>query len=997
MKTAAKKILSVVLALLMLIPTGIMSVFAQTEDASSADTETDVSYESTNAVGSMILDATQEKSGEESDYVIQSVDIEGKYAWVEFINLDACTLVVAVYDESGNTMLGSGKEEIEAKEAAANDYVTVTIEIDEMPEYFLVKAFMLDENNAPLCHNYETKEYTQAFEEFLAKTTDDFDEDMIINLDEADDNNFLVVSDDAIVIDEKDGVNTVTTDDYKNGLYVIENADSQITSLKPGDMIYYQYGDSEDEYILTTVGSIDVDGDTVTITAAESGELTDYFDYVKIDVEATQTTFDGSEMDEDVTHETVEITSRTRNNTNIDGTASVADKWTIDKTFDNAIKLSASIEFEASLSVKIYVDDALDYTYIEAVIKYSGKITASITGEVKIPPIPLGRIGFDTGKLGIVAAIKFDFVVEGEVEITLTYTLEEGAVGLAYSSDIGLIDKRQAPTTNFTPELKSELTIFIGVSITPEIQATKHIEISLEAKAGLEIKGTIFDTGSDELHSCSVCIDGEAAFKLEAIAAVRFFNLIENEWTLIEIEAKIGNFYFSFDIGFGFGKCPNINTDSGPDIDDTRPVTASGTCGDNLTWTLYEDGELVIDGTGAMYNYLYGAPWDSYCPDMKSVTIGNSVTKIGDSAFEDCESLTSVTMGNGVTYFGIYAFRNCTGLTNVTIGNSVKSISASAFQNCRSLTSITIPDSVNAISKGAFAGCYSLTSITIGNGVTIIDEFAFNLNSGNLPTVYYTGTEEQWSSISISSYSGLTYANIICSDTVLTASFMSFSLRNAPAAYSESTVISETVSNAVLGNSYVILVVKDKNAEDLLASENLIYIDQKIAESSTLTFDFDLNGETDYDVIITNEELNHSHKYTAVITAPTCTAQGYTTYTCYCGDTYTDPYVDALGHTEEIISGMPADCTNDGLTDGVICSVCQTELTAQQIILATGHINENDDNYCDSCGHDFSSDCSHICHSSSAFMRFFWKIALFFNKLFNIQSNHYCDCGVAHW
>lgn len=72
-------------------------------------------------------------------------------------------------------------------------------------------------------------------------------------------------------------------------------------------------------------------------------------------------------------------------------------------------------------------------------------------------------------------------------------------------------------------------------------------------------------------------------------------------------------------------------------------------------------------------------------------------------------------------------------------------------------------------------------------------------------------------------------------------------------------------------------------------------------------------------------------------------------------------------------------------------------MIAQELILAKGHTNTNGDNYCDVCGYDFALDCSHNCHSNNAFLKFFWQIALFFSKLFNIQSNRYCDCGVAHW
>ena len=38
----------------------------------------------------------------------------------------------------------------------------------------------------------------------------------------------------------------------------------------------------------------------------------------------------------------------------------------------------------------------------------------------------------------------------------------------------------------------------------------------------------------------------------------------------------------------------------------------SGTCGENLTWTLSDDGVLTISGSGAMTDFDYGAPWESY-------------------------------------------------------------------------------------------------------------------------------------------------------------------------------------------------------------------------------------------------------------------------------------------------------------------------------------------------------------------------------------------------
>ncbi len=114
-----------------------------------------------------------------------------------------------------------------------------------------------------------------------------------------------------------------------------------------------------------------------------------------------------------------------------------------------------------------------------------------------------------------------------------------------------------------------------------------------------------------------------------------------------------------------------------------------------------------------------------YCSGLTSVTIPNSVTSIGGAAFSGCSGLTSVTIPNSVTSIGYRAFSGCSGLTSVTIGNSVSSIGEHAFEYCSGLTSVTIPNSVTSIGDGAFSGCSGLTSVTIGNSVTSIGDQAF--------------------------------------------------------------------------------------------------------------------------------------------------------------------------------------------------------------------------------------------------------------------------------
>ena len=119
---------------------------------------------------------------------------------------------------------------------------------------------------------------------------------------------------------------------------------------------------------------------------------------------------------------------------------------------------------------------------------------------------------------------------------------------------------------------------------------------------------------------------------------------------------------------------------------------------------------------------------------VKSYTIGNEVTQIGEYAFYKYSSLTSIEIPNSVTSIGEDAFARCTGLTSVTIPNSVTSISKYTFYGCTSLTSVIIPNSVSSIGESAFAGCTKLTSITIPNSVTSIDKYAFQ-NCSSLTSI----------------------------------------------------------------------------------------------------------------------------------------------------------------------------------------------------------------------------------------------------------------------
>jgi len=122
------------------------------------------------------------------------------------------------------------------------------------------------------------------------------------------------------------------------------------------------------------------------------------------------------------------------------------------------------------------------------------------------------------------------------------------------------------------------------------------------------------------------------------------------------------------------------------------------------------------------------------------VTIPDSITSMGDSAFASCLSLTKVTIGNGVTSIGKLAFSDCTRLTSVSIGNSVASIGDWAFYRCASLATVTIPDGVTIIGYHAFYS--TLKGVYFKGNAPSGDASAFE--DGTSATIYYLPGTTGW-------------------------------------------------------------------------------------------------------------------------------------------------------------------------------------------------------------------------------------------------------------
>ena len=140
-------------------------------------------------------------------------------------------------------------------------------------------------------------------------------------------------------------------------------------------------------------------------------------------------------------------------------------------------------------------------------------------------------------------------------------------------------------------------------------------------------------------------------------------------------------------------------------------AAATGRCGDSITWTLDDSGNLTLSGSGEMWNYGYDtSPFKEY--EIRKAAIEDGITSIGKYAFYGCSGLTKLTLSHSVTSIGNSAFEDCIGLTELTLPNSVMSIGRSAFGGCSGLTELTLPNSVTSIGGYAFAYCSGLSKIT---------------------------------------------------------------------------------------------------------------------------------------------------------------------------------------------------------------------------------------------------------------------------------------------
>ena len=477
---------------------------------------------------------------------------------------------------------------------------------------------------------------------------------------------------------------------------------------------------------------------------------------------------------------------------------------------------------------------------------------------------------------------------------------------------------------------------------------TKWLENQKSKKTLIIVNGILIDaesaTGDVTIPNNVTCIGGGAFSDCTTLTSITIPNNV----------TKIGDFAFDSCTSLTDIKIPNSVTEIGR--------FAFYNCTDLRNFIVDDDNQDFSSIDGVLYNKDKTTLIQYPCGNTRTdYIVPDSVKEIGHSAFKGCTNILSITIpdnvetiggGSGIGsggggFFAGGVFSDCTNLTSVTLPSNLKAISTSLFSNCSKLKNIIIPDKVTYIGSDAFAYCSSLESIKIPESVTYIGFDVFQ-QCNSLKSLAILGDIDDISEIfsGIDGLKDLTIGEKIkklsFKDVRKCTSLEKLTLREG--IESIGTCAFTTQPNL----KYVVIPKSVKTIGERAFGFEVYYLDSQKENYSYRYIDgFKLGvyagtaGEEYAKTFNIPYEIlpEHTHSYTSKVTKPaTCTEDGVRTYTCECGDSYTQT-IPATGHNySDFVVTKPATCTEDGVKTKT-CANCNDKIT--ESIPKTGHTSSD--------------------------------------------------------
>lgn len=295
------------------------------------------------------------------------------------------------------------------------------------------------------------------------------------------------------------------------------------------------------------------------------------------------------------------------------------------------------------------------------------------------------------------------------------------------------------------------------------------------------------------------------------------------------------------------------------------------------------------------------------CAKLESLVIPDSVTAIGKSAFENCAALKRITLPKSIAKLEALTFSGCAALAEIALPDGLKTLGEKVFSGCAALKSVKIPAEVTVIPTEAFSGCSSLESITIPKNVSHINERAFD-GCTALKKVDYLGSDTGWGQVTKET-----------GNNALDNAEKSFTRTDHEHKYTD-TVIPPTCTER--GCTVHLCSCGDKREDSYTPPLGHSYKGGICVRCGILD---------------PNKDTPHKHDFIPIVTKPTCLTEGFTTYTCSCGECYTKDYVSAVGHKTQLQNAKAAGCLTGGYTGDEVCTVCGKVFKQGSVIFALGH------------------------------------------------------------
>ena len=502
-----------------------------------------------------------------------------------------------------------------------------------------------------------------------------------------------------------------------------------------------------------------------------------------------------------------------------------------------------------------------------------------------------------------------------------------------------------------------------------------------ESITSIRIPGSVTKIGQYAFTYCSNLEEVELCDGIQSIETYAFYDCIN--LLRITLPDSISN----------IGECSFRNCASLEEVHIPTGVTAIEKmtfrdC-ESIQTVLFHD-EITSIGEAAFWG----------CHQLDNVNLPTKLVTLGLDSFRDCQSLSRIAVPSGVSSLPHRTFYDCYNLSEVLLYDGLKTIGNHAFKNCYKLKQVLLPEGLETIGKEAFVLCSELKSLTIPKSVTDIGlgfaswsgirrlvftgsvPYGFydrgnNILAGMRTTVYAPLNDATWDLFNDINYvhfaSGDTtwvrYNNVDLLDsaefTVEEGKTVSVHASAALDTFSHVTVDGITVlpENYSTMEGSTIVTFYPSFLETLSKGDHAVAIhfeDGGIA-FATITVENMISHEWgDWEVYketscaAPGEErmvcsrcgyylsreivaLEHSLGEWAIIKSAVCTETGELQRSCKNCDYAETEVIPATGHTEAVEFAVMSTCTETGLTEGVICSVCKEILVPQEVVPALGH------------------------------------------------------------